>query len=172
MIRLFFLQRNDKIIYNHIIFIAEYRCQTISIKQLGCYQQETRGGGQLVGNWSAPWDLKYAAHIRGRGCCIRHLWIPIILDYFGFIGVPFLCLTLTKQGAGDCIPFDGEVDAGAANGASLLPCFSNVNGNLHIASGRTVKDLGWKSMGSWKFIFNLQPILLKTTMIKGSKIGH
>ena len=48
--KIIFLQRNDKIIYNHIIFIAEYRCQTISIKQLGCYQQETRGGGQLVGN--------------------------------------------------------------------------------------------------------------------------
>ena len=47
------------------------------------------------------------------------------LDYFGFIRVLFLCLDLAKQDAGDCIPFDGEVDAGAANGASLLPCFSD-----------------------------------------------
>ena len=64
--------------------------------------------------------------IRGRGRWVLHLWIPQFLDFFGFLGVPFLRLAPPKQGAGDCILFYGELDAGAANNASLLPSFSYV----------------------------------------------
>ena len=79
-----------------------------------------------VANSSAPKDLKYTEDIRGRGRCILHLGIPVILDFFGFIGVPLLRLSPLKEGARDCIPFHREVDAGAANGASILPSFNYI----------------------------------------------